>query len=159
MTTTKTLEELAASISKHAAIASEYLREHNLPTPSLLDGTALDTSSLPPAIQAACLAVQDASLELHELVQGPRAILMNFSTNAKADAATIFQFGLPQKVPLDSAVTLPLVILASLKHATSMLPEKFRLRKTPFSYWMHCTTHLILQVLVKVQSNQIPPRW
>ncbi|KAK8122920.1 O-methyltransferase [Apiospora sp. TS-2023a] len=68
MATTKTLEELAASISKNAAIASQYLREHNLPTPSLLDGSALDTSSLPPAIQAACLAVQDASLELHELI-------------------------------------------------------------------------------------------
>lgn len=103
MATTKTLEGLAASVSKNAVIATEYLREHNLPTPSLLDGSALDTNSFPPAIQAACLAVQDASLELHELVQGPRAILMNFSTNSKADAATIFLFGLSQKIPVDGA--------------------------------------------------------
>lgn len=103
MTNTTTFEQLAASISKSAAIATEYLRQNNIPTPSLADGEALDTVSLPPQIQAACLSLQNASLELHELVQGPRAILMNFSTNAKADAATIFQFALPQKVPLDSA--------------------------------------------------------
>lgn len=101
MAAINTFDQLAASISKNAAIAAEYLRQHNLPTPSLTDGTALDTPSLPPEIQAACLQLQDASLELHELVQGPRAILMNFSTNAKADAATIFQFALPHKVPLD----------------------------------------------------------
>ncbi|KAK8016791.1 O-methyltransferase [Apiospora rasikravindrae] len=103
MATTKTFEELAAFISKNAAIASEYLRQNNLPTPSLTDGSALDTNALPAHIQAACISLQDASLELHELVQGPRAILMNFSTNAKADAATVFQFGLPQKIPLDDA--------------------------------------------------------
>ncbi|KAK8061735.1 hypothetical protein PG994_008101 [Apiospora phragmitis] len=101
MATTKTFEELAASISKNTAIAGEYLRQNNLPTPSLIDGSALDTTSLPSEIQAACLSVQDVSLELHELVQGPRAILMNFSTNAKADAATIFQFGIPQRIPLN----------------------------------------------------------
>ena len=96
-----TLEQLAASISQNAAITAEYLRQNNLPTPSLLDGQALDTTSLPPSIQAACLSLQHASLEIYELVQGPRAILMNFSTNAKADAATIFQFQLPHKIPPD----------------------------------------------------------
>lgn len=103
MATTNTFDQLAASISKNAAIAAEYLRQNNLPTPSLADGEALDTNSLPADVQAACLSLQEASLELHELVQGPRAILMNFSTNAKADAATVFQFALPQKVPLDEA--------------------------------------------------------
>lgn len=100
-TTTTTFDQLGACISKNTAIAAEYLRQNNLPTPSLTDGEALDTTSLPPEIQSACLLLQDAALELHELVQGPRAILMNFSTNAKADAATIFQFALPQKIPLD----------------------------------------------------------
>lgn len=103
MASTTTFDQLAASISKDATIAAEYLRQNNLPTPSLANGQALDTSSLPPEIQAACISLQNASLELHELVQGPRAILMNFSTNAKADAATIFQFALPQKIPLDDA--------------------------------------------------------
>lgn len=103
MATTITFDQLAASITKNAAIASEYLRQNNIPTPSHADGSALDTNSLPPEIQAACLAIQNVSLELHELVQGPRAILMNFSTNAKANAATIFQFGLPHKIPLDDA--------------------------------------------------------
>nr|XP_036586270.1 O-methyltransferase [Colletotrichum truncatum]KAF6796677.1 O-methyltransferase [Colletotrichum truncatum] len=101
MATTKTFDKLAASISKNAAITAEYLRENNLPTPSLVDGQTLDTNSLPQEIQAACLSLQNDSLELYELIQGPRAILMNFSTNAKVDAATIFQFALPQKVPLN----------------------------------------------------------
>lgn len=101
MATIHSLDQLAASISKNAAIAAEYLRRNNLPTPSLANGQALDTNSFPSEIQAACLSLQHASLELYELAQGPRAILMNFSTNSKADAATIFQFGLPQKVPLD----------------------------------------------------------
>ncbi|KAK8117446.1 S-adenosyl-L-methionine-dependent methyltransferase [Apiospora kogelbergensis] len=103
MATPTTFDGLAATISKNAAIAAEYLRQNNLPTPSLLRGEALDTSSLPAEIQAACVSLQSASLELHDLVQGPRAILMNFSTNAKADAASIFQFALPQRIPLDSA--------------------------------------------------------
>lgn len=101
MATTTTFDQLAATISANAAIAAEYLRQNNLPTPSLTDGQALDTPSLPPEIQAACLALKDASLALHELVQGPREILMHFSTNAKVDAATIFQFALPRKIPLD----------------------------------------------------------
>lgn len=101
MAATTTFDGLAAIISKNVAIAAEHLRQNNLPTPSILGGEALNTTYLPPEIQAACLALQDASLELHELVQGPRAILMNFSTNAKADAATIFQFALPQQIPLD----------------------------------------------------------
>ncbi|KAJ4422363.1 hypothetical protein N0V82_003017 [Gnomoniopsis sp. IMI 355080] len=101
MVTTTTFDQLAATISNNAAIASTYLRQNNLPMPSLANGQALDTNAFPPEIQTACRLLQDASLELHELVQGPRAILMNFSTNAKADAATIFQFAIPQKIPLD----------------------------------------------------------
>lgn len=101
MAATTTFDQLAAAITRNATITTEYLRQNNIPVPSLTDGSALDIDSLPPEIQAACLALQHVSLELHELVQGPRAILMDFSTNAKADAATIFQFGLPQKVPLD----------------------------------------------------------
>lgn len=102
MATTTSFDQLAVTISKNAATVATYLRQNNLPMPSLANGQALDTNVLPPEIQSACRLLQDASLELHELTQGPRAILMNFSTNAKADAATIFQFALPQKVPLDN---------------------------------------------------------
>ena len=71
--------ELAQIIAAGTQTVDEYFTSHNLATPSFdVDGPpAIIIPSEIPEVAAAHAAVIDATKELHSLMLGPRALLMN----------------------------------------------------------------------------------
>lgn len=76
--------ELATRIANNTATINDYLRSHNLPTPSFDVDGPLDT--LIPKhetdVESARVAVIDDTLELRRLVLGPREYLMSYTVGA-----------------------------------------------------------------------------
>lgn len=72
------IAELAALISNNTAIVGEYFEAHGLPQPSY-DINGPTEIAIPPsdeAVGAAHIAVLSATAELHNLMLGPKAMLM-----------------------------------------------------------------------------------
>lgn len=80
---TETIKDLALMISKNTAIVEQYLSSNNLPYPSF--GVDAPNGSLVPRdaadIEAARLAVIEATSKLRNLMLGPREFLQSFAVH------------------------------------------------------------------------------
>ena len=75
------ITELATIISTNTTKVNNYLRDHGYPLPSF-DVDAPSMSNIPlnaPEIEAARVAVIDATLILHDLMLGPKEYLISFT--------------------------------------------------------------------------------
>jgi hypothetical protein len=95
------LVELSNTISENTKIFDTWLRENNITQPSFQPDAPLLEDAFPPNIAAAKLAIEDATLELRDLVQGPRANVINAVIAGRTDCSTIYYQKIPQLVPLD----------------------------------------------------------
>ena len=79
----ETIVDLASIISKNTAIVEKYLSDNNLSRPSF--GVNAPSESLIPReaveIEAARLAVIEATLKLRNLMLGPREYLQSFAVH------------------------------------------------------------------------------
>ena len=77
--------KLAQSIAQNTAIVNDFLLSKGIPPPSF-DVDAPSESPVPqdtpPGIEAARVAVVDATLELHDLMLGPRDYLMSYTVGS-----------------------------------------------------------------------------
>ena len=77
----ETIKDLALSIAKNTAIVEQYLSSNRLPSPSF--GIDAPSGSLIPResadIEAARVAVVEATLKLRNLMLGPREYLQSFA--------------------------------------------------------------------------------
>lgn len=71
------LTELATAIAANTAIVNDYLISQELPPLSFELDAPVDLE-LPPAIEKAKSAVLDDTLELQELMLGPRQLVVNY---------------------------------------------------------------------------------
>lgn len=82
--TSQPITELASIIADNTKKIHDYLTAHNLPTPSF-DADASSASVLPsdapPDLEAARVAVIDATKKLRDLMLGPRDYLMSFTVS------------------------------------------------------------------------------
>jgi hypothetical protein len=79
------ITELATRIAANTAIINAYLLEHSLPSPSF-DVNAPSRSLIPSdasEIEAARVAVIDATLMLHDLMLGPKEYLLSFTVSIR----------------------------------------------------------------------------
>lgn len=80
---TETIKDLALIISKNTAVVEQYLSLNDLPHPSF--GVDAPGGSLVPRddvdIEAARLAVIEATSKLHDLMLGPREYLQSFAVH------------------------------------------------------------------------------
>jgi len=76
---------LASTIATNTAKVTDYLTSKNLPLPSF-DVNAPSKSVIPPDapdIEAARVAVIDATLKLHNLMLGPKEYLMSYTVGGE----------------------------------------------------------------------------
>jgi hypothetical protein len=78
---TSRIEQLAAEIQQNTAKVSNYIRHHGLTMPSFDVNSPLESVIPKDAdeIEAARLAVIDATQELRDLMLGPREYLMSWT--------------------------------------------------------------------------------
>ena len=71
------IAELAGLIASNTATVDDYLRSHNLPSPSFdVDGPVnLGIPAEAVEIESARVAAVEASMELQDLLQGPNTLL------------------------------------------------------------------------------------
>jgi hypothetical protein len=82
--TSPSITKLAAIISENTAKVNEYLLANDFPLPSFnVDAPqkSLIDPEEAPEIEAARIAIIDASLMMHDLMLGPKEHLMNFSVS------------------------------------------------------------------------------
>ncbi|KAI1390514.1 S-adenosyl-L-methionine-dependent methyltransferase [Hypoxylon trugodes] len=99
--------ELSARIAANTTKVDDYLAAHNLPTPSF-DVDAPLQSLVPgtePDIAAARQAVIHDTLELHQLMLGPREHLFSYYPTHLSSQQVIVRHGLARLVPIDGEVT------------------------------------------------------
>ena len=106
-TTAKTkpsrLAELLTIIATNTAIVEQYLQENRLPSPSFVHDKANFDTTFPPAVQTARQIVIDASIELQELMHGPRALLQyHLFQDSTIYLEPIYRFNIAGRVPLDA---------------------------------------------------------
>ncbi|KAI0403077.1 O-methyltransferase-like protein [Xylaria palmicola] len=107
---TKSITELAASISRNTAIMNDYYVAHNLPLPSL-DVDSPTTIAIPGSEKAVREAHEQAiadSFTLHHVMKGPREMLMGLAANSANDALSlqaVRRFKIADKFPLDEKVS------------------------------------------------------
>lgn len=99
--TTSRIAQLASTISSNTAIFDQYFADNALPTPSFAADGPLFDDPFPPSVEAARLEILNATLELRELTQGPRALLMCISSNFRVDSNLLYRQKLASKIPLD----------------------------------------------------------
>ncbi|KAK3708531.1 hypothetical protein LTR37_011426 [Vermiconidia calcicola] len=104
------IAELSAIISTNTAILDDYLTSNNLPHPSF-DAAGPASPSYPPDAEAARVAIEEATAELNELVQGPGRLLMGSQPAIFAAKAFISKFDIASFVPAEGTVSY--AILAS----------------------------------------------
>ncbi|KAF8242762.1 S-adenosyl-L-methionine-dependent methyltransferase, partial [Wilcoxina mikolae CBS 423.85] len=101
-----TIVELAAEISKHAAILNDYIATNNLSQPSFDKDGPLN-SPIPKSessIEQSRVALIEASKAIHDLALGPTEGLISTAITAKYDTAAlsvINHFSIPKAVPVD----------------------------------------------------------
>ncbi|KAI1391387.1 S-adenosyl-L-methionine-dependent methyltransferase [Hypoxylon trugodes] len=87
----------------------EYFTTHSLPTPSFNASAGVPRESpIPasePAIQAARQSVIQDTLELHQLMLGPREHIFSYSPTHLVSQLAIARFGLARIVPIDGEAT------------------------------------------------------
>ncbi|KAF2843686.1 S-adenosyl-L-methionine-dependent methyltransferase [Patellaria atrata CBS 101060] len=104
---TRRLDQLAASVSSSAAILGEYLESRNLPQPSVNVGGLAGYSGLPPDISTARRSLQESVLELAYLASGPQEYMIRYTTEYVGITALrwIYHFRIFEHVPLDGVVS------------------------------------------------------
>ena len=79
----ETIKDLALDVAKNTAIVEQYLSRNNLPPPTF--GIDAPSGSLIPRdavdIEAARVAVIEATLKLRNLMLGPREYLQSFAVH------------------------------------------------------------------------------
>ncbi len=103
MASTSRIPELSATIAANTAVLDDYLKTYNAPQPSF-DVNGHASLIYPPDIDAAKEAIEEATQELNELVQSPRALLMG-SANIFAARAFIFKFDIGELVQADGSIS------------------------------------------------------
>ncbi|KAK8123895.1 hypothetical protein PG999_003813 [Apiospora kogelbergensis] len=106
MSTTRILE-LSSRIATNTTKLNDYLVSNNLPAPSFdLNGP---TDSLIPKentdLEAARVAIIDDTLELRQLMLGPREYLMSYTHDELISQQAIVRFRLAQSFPVGSEAT------------------------------------------------------
>lgn len=98
---TTRIAELASIISRDTTIVNQYFANNGIPSPSFAADGPLFDDRFPSTIEAARVAILDATVELHELIDGPRMLLQNIAHNFKVDSHLLHRQKLASKVPLD----------------------------------------------------------
>ncbi|OTB08347.1 hypothetical protein M426DRAFT_263629 [Hypoxylon sp. CI-4A] len=115
MSKTHRIAELSARIAANTARVDSYLTEHSLPTPSF--GVDAPPHSLVPAtepdIEAARQAVINDTLELHQLMLGPREHIFSYYPNHLLSQLAIVRFGLARTIPTDGEATFAEIAAAA----------------------------------------------
>ncbi|KAI0379464.1 S-adenosyl-L-methionine-dependent methyltransferase [Hypomontagnella monticulosa] len=109
------ITELSARIAANTAKVDEYFTTHSLPTPSF-DAGAPSESLIPasePDIRAARQSVIHDTLELHQLMLGPREHLFSYSPTHLVSQLAIARFDLARKVPIDGSATFAEIAAAA----------------------------------------------
>ncbi|KAK3703365.1 hypothetical protein LTR37_014471 [Vermiconidia calcicola] len=104
MATKSRIAELSAIISTNTAILDDYLTSNNLPHPSF-DAATSPSPRYPPDAEAARVAIEEATAELNELVQGPGRLLMGSQPAIFAAKAFISKFDIASFVPAEGTVS------------------------------------------------------
>jgi hypothetical protein len=105
--------QLSTTISQNTEKFDRWIRDNNRPQPSFSADGPLFDDSFPPEIESARVLIQDASLELSELVQGPRAVLMTALSSSRTDFDTVYRNDIVHKIPLDNPHGIRYADLAS----------------------------------------------
>ena len=95
--------QLSTIISENTTLLNAHLQTNKLSSPSFSQDSPA-SNAFPPEIEVARSAVEEATLELHDLVRGPRSILMD-SPNHYAARAFIAQFDVAAHVPVESSIS------------------------------------------------------
>jgi hypothetical protein len=94
--------QLSTTISQNTERFDKWLRDNNRAQPSFAADGPLFDDPFPPEVESARILIQDASLELSELVQGPRAVLMTALSSSRTDLETVYRNDIVHKIPLDN---------------------------------------------------------
>ncbi|KAI1405922.1 S-adenosyl-L-methionine-dependent methyltransferase [Hypoxylon fuscum] len=113
MSKTSRIAELSARIATNTAKVDEYFTSHLLPTPSFDAGAPSESSIPEPDIQAARQSVIHDTLELHQLMLGPREHIFSYSPNHLVSQLAIARFGLARIVPIDGETTFAEIAAAA----------------------------------------------
>lgn len=101
------ISELSARIAANTAKVDDYLSSQSLPTPSFDEHANLQ-SPIPndeSDIEAARQAVIEDTLELRQLMLGPREHLFSYQPTHLLSQMAVVRFGLAKKVPLDGEIS------------------------------------------------------
>ncbi|PQE06932.1 6-hydroxytryprostatin B O-methyltransferase protein [Rutstroemia sp. NJR-2017a WRK4] len=96
------LSELAATISANTAKIENYLRSHDLKSPSF-DVDAPTGPLVPsdaPELEAARSELIDATLMLHDLILGPKEYLMKYTHDWLLSIQAITRFNIAKSIPI-----------------------------------------------------------
>lgn len=99
------ISQLSATIAENTALLDDHLTTHNLPSPSFSQTYhPPNPSTLPADISAALTSLESATLELHDLIRGPRAIIAG-GPNDHAARAFIARFDVALHVPIEGSIS------------------------------------------------------
>ncbi|KAF6825300.1 o-methyltransferase [Colletotrichum plurivorum] len=116
-TSVSRMSELAKRIASETEKLENYMKEHDLPPPTLDPNGPLDFPKLPEEIQQSRMEIIFATRELEALVHGPREDVRwkAWSYQDSLSLQIVNHFGLAKLVPLDGSITL-----AELQTKTSL---------------------------------------
>ena len=107
MSSASRILELSNIISDNTKQLDAWFTENGKPHPSFAADGPLLEDDFPSHLARARLAVEDATLELHQLLMGPRRLKNDALVNQSMATDTICQANIVHKVPLDDPKGIP----------------------------------------------------